>query len=97
MIQARHNEMIKLALVERDKILGEIEQAREKLKQEGEMLKCENEAELKRIEDARYAALGKMKHKPNLILRADFELEKAKVKGLQDQKQIRLDVGGVYL
>jgi hypothetical protein len=28
--------------------------------------------------------------------RADFELEKAKVKGIQDQKQIKLDVGGVY-
>lgn len=54
MIQARHNELIKLAIAERDKILGEIEEAREKLKQESEMIKRENEAELKRIEEARY-------------------------------------------
>ncbi len=39
MIQARHNELIKLAIAERDKILGELEEAREKLKQESERIK----------------------------------------------------------
>jgi hypothetical protein len=54
MIQARHTEMVKIAISERDKILGEIEQAREKLRKESEMIKRENEAETKRVEEARY-------------------------------------------
>jgi hypothetical protein len=54
MLQARHTEMIKLAVTERDKILAEIEECREKLKKESEVIKRENEAESKRIEEARY-------------------------------------------
>lgn len=54
MLQARHNELIKLAITERDKILLEVEVEREKIKVERETCSREFEAELKRIEEERY-------------------------------------------